>query len=46
MKRRDEVLVGVLLTVATIIGIMGTIWLVRGGLRAGCRTSLHHEGVL
>ncbi len=35
MKRRDEVLVGVLLTVATIIGIMGTIWLVRGGLRAG-----------
>jgi len=35
VKRRDEVLVGVLLTVATIIGIIGTIWLVRGGLRAG-----------
>jgi phospholipid/cholesterol/gamma-HCH transport system substrate-binding protein len=35
VKRRDEVLVGVLLMVATIIGILGTIWLVRGGLRAG-----------
>jgi phospholipid/cholesterol/gamma-HCH transport system substrate-binding protein len=35
VKRRDEVLVGVLLTVATIIGILGTIWLVRGGLHAG-----------
>jgi phospholipid/cholesterol/gamma-HCH transport system substrate-binding protein len=35
MKRRDEVLVGLLLTVALIIGIGGTIWLVRGGFRTG-----------
>src|SRR5215203_5410730 len=35
MKRRDEVLVGLLLTVALVIGVVGTIWLVRGGLRSG-----------
>lgn len=35
MKRRDEVLVGMLLTAALAIGIFGTIWLVRGGLRSG-----------
>lgn len=35
MRRRNEVLVGILLTVATIIGVMGTIWLVRGGLSSG-----------
>jgi phospholipid/cholesterol/gamma-HCH transport system substrate-binding protein len=35
MKRRDEVLVGLLLTVALLIGIGGTIWLVRGGFRRG-----------
>lgn len=35
MKRRDEVLVGIVLTVALAIGIIGTIWLVRGGLRSG-----------
>lgn len=35
MKRRDEVLVGLLLTVALAVGIVGTIWLVRGGLSRG-----------
>ena len=35
MKRRDEVLVGILLTVAIAIGILGTIWLVRGGFSSG-----------
>lgn len=35
MKRRNEVLVGLLLTVALIIGVAGTIWLVRGGFRSG-----------
>lgn len=35
MRRRNEVLVGLLLTVALIIGIGGTIWLVRGGFRSG-----------
>jgi phospholipid/cholesterol/gamma-HCH transport system substrate-binding protein len=35
MKRRNEVLVGLLLTIALALGITGTIWLVRGGLRGG-----------
>ena len=35
MKRRDEVLVGLLLSLAIVIGVVGTIWLVRGGLRSG-----------
>ena len=35
MRRRNEVLVGILLTGATIIGVVGTIWLVRGGLEGG-----------
>jgi phospholipid/cholesterol/gamma-HCH transport system substrate-binding protein len=35
MKRRDEVTVGILLTVAVIVLITGTLWLVRGGLRRG-----------
>lgn len=35
MKRRDEVAVGILLTVAVIVLITGTLWLVRGGLRRG-----------
>lgn len=35
MKRRDEVTVGVLLTVAVIVLVVGTLWLVRGGLRSG-----------
>jgi len=35
MKRRDEVTVGILLTVAVIVLIIGTLWLVRGGVRRG-----------
>jgi phospholipid/cholesterol/gamma-HCH transport system substrate-binding protein len=35
MKRRNEVLVGVLLTAATVVGVLGTLWLVRGGLSSG-----------
>jgi phospholipid/cholesterol/gamma-HCH transport system substrate-binding protein len=35
MKRRDEVTVGILLTVAVIILVVGTLWLIRGGLRSG-----------
>jgi phospholipid/cholesterol/gamma-HCH transport system substrate-binding protein len=35
MKRRDEVTVGILLTVAVIVLVVGTLWLVRGGLRSG-----------
>jgi phospholipid/cholesterol/gamma-HCH transport system substrate-binding protein len=35
MKRRNEVLVGLLLTAALVIGVGGTIWLVRGGFRRG-----------
>jgi phospholipid/cholesterol/gamma-HCH transport system substrate-binding protein len=35
MKRRDEVLVGVFLTTAVAILLLGTLWLVRGGLSSG-----------
>ena len=35
MKRRNEVLVGILITAAVVIGVVGTVWLVRGGLRSG-----------
>jgi phospholipid/cholesterol/gamma-HCH transport system substrate-binding protein len=35
MKRRDEVLVGILLTIGIIIAVLGTIWLVRGGFSRG-----------
>jgi phospholipid/cholesterol/gamma-HCH transport system substrate-binding protein len=35
MKRRDEVLVGVLLTVAIVVLVLGTLWLARGGLSSG-----------
>ena len=35
MKRRDEVLVGILLTIGVVIGVLGTIWLVRGGFSRG-----------
>lgn len=34
-KRRDEVLVGLLLLVAIAIGLGGTIWIARGGLSKG-----------
>jgi phospholipid/cholesterol/gamma-HCH transport system substrate-binding protein len=35
MKRRDEVTVGILITVSVIVLLLGTLWLVRGGLRSG-----------
>jgi phospholipid/cholesterol/gamma-HCH transport system substrate-binding protein len=35
MKRRDEVLVGVFLSGALAILLLGTLWLVRGGLSSG-----------
>jgi len=35
MKRRDEVLVGLLLIVSVAVGVAGTIWLARGGLSSG-----------
>jgi phospholipid/cholesterol/gamma-HCH transport system substrate-binding protein len=35
MKRRDEVAVGVFVTIALAAVIAGTIWLARGGLRSG-----------
>ena len=34
-KRRDELLVGLLLLVALVLGIGGTIWIARGGLASG-----------
>ncbi len=34
-KRRDELLVGLLLLVAAVLGIGGTIWIARGGLASG-----------
>lgn len=35
MKRRDEVMVGVLLLVAVLVALGGTIWIARGGLSSG-----------
>jgi phospholipid/cholesterol/gamma-HCH transport system substrate-binding protein len=35
MKQRDAVLVGLFLILAVTIGVVGTIWLVRGGLAEG-----------
>jgi phospholipid/cholesterol/gamma-HCH transport system substrate-binding protein len=35
MKRRDEVLVGILMTVSAILLVVGIIWLSRGGLTRG-----------
>lgn len=35
MKRRDALLVGLFLIVATALGVFGTIWLVRGGFAEG-----------
>ena len=35
MKRRDEVMVGVFLSSAVAIALLGTLWLVRGGLSSG-----------
>ncbi len=35
MRRRDEVLVGIVISAAFILVILGTLWLVRGGLTSG-----------
>ena len=35
MRRRNEVLVGIVVTLALVIGVLGTLWLVRGGLASG-----------
>jgi phospholipid/cholesterol/gamma-HCH transport system substrate-binding protein len=35
MKRRDEVLVGLLLLVSVLVALGGTIWIARGGLKSG-----------
>jgi phospholipid/cholesterol/gamma-HCH transport system substrate-binding protein len=35
MKHRDDVLVGVVVTIAFVVLIIGTLWLVRGGLQTG-----------
>ena len=35
MKRRDEVLVGVFITAALLVGVTGTLWLARRGFGAG-----------
>jgi phospholipid/cholesterol/gamma-HCH transport system substrate-binding protein len=35
MRRRNEVTVGILMTVAVIVLILGTLWLARGGLKSG-----------
>src|SRR3954468_5398675 len=35
MKRRDEVSVGIIITVAVAVLLLGTLWLIRGGLKNG-----------
>ena len=35
MKRRDEVSVGIVITVAVVVLLLGTLWLIRGGLKNG-----------
>jgi phospholipid/cholesterol/gamma-HCH transport system substrate-binding protein len=35
MKKRDDVLVGIVMAVAIIVAIMGSLWLARGGLSKG-----------
>jgi len=35
MKRRDEVSVGIVITAAVVILLLGTLWLIRGGLKNG-----------
>jgi phospholipid/cholesterol/gamma-HCH transport system substrate-binding protein len=35
MRRRDEVAVGVVITIAAAVFILGTLWLARGGLSTG-----------
>jgi len=35
MRRRNEVLVGIVTTIAVVAGLVGTLWLARGGLTPG-----------
>ena len=35
MKRRDEVSVGITITISVIVLLLGTLWLIRGGLKNG-----------
>ena len=35
MKRRNEVSVGILITIAVVVLVLGTLWLARGKLKAG-----------
>ena len=35
MKKRDDVLVGLLVTVTIIVVVLGSLWLARGGLSKG-----------
>jgi phospholipid/cholesterol/gamma-HCH transport system substrate-binding protein len=35
MKHRDDVLVGVVVTIAFVVLLIGSVWLVRGGLQSG-----------
>jgi phospholipid/cholesterol/gamma-HCH transport system substrate-binding protein len=35
MRRRNEVLVGVVTSIAVVAGLIGTLWLARGGLQPG-----------
>ena len=35
MKRRDEVTVGLVITIAVVIALVGVLWLARGGLSSG-----------
>ena len=35
MKKRDDVLVGMVMAVAIIVAIIGSLWLARGGLSKG-----------
>lgn len=35
MKRSNEVTVGILITVAVVVLVLGTLWLARGGLKSG-----------
>src|SRR5678816_2768005 len=35
MKKRDDVLVGIVMAVAILVAILGSLWLARGGLSKG-----------
>ncbi len=35
MKKRDDVLVGIVMALAILVAILGSLWLARGGLSKG-----------